>query len=395
MARGDGSIVYEHQHETECRDGKHNAAADKPCAQCQHRGCTGRWRGVASVTIAGKTYRPKVDGATKTEAARRLRTKVDELRAGIKTDGRYTVAQCVEDWLVTLDRQADKTAKLYADMLRPLLASIGTKALDKLTGQDVRAALVRMAENHSDRAVQMAHQSLARAIRRAVAHDRVGRNVAEAAERPAGKKQGRASKSMTPEVAAQLYRHCLDEGSMIADYAIVAVLTGMRPEELRALRWDHVDVAGGMLHVWRSVRASGDTKTAKSRRSIVVEDEVMRAVLRQQERQEAQQEAARELWQDSGLVFTTEAGTEIDGHDMGRRFKRLVKRAGIEGSWTVRETRHTFASLASANGATIDEIAAAMGHSSTRTTEAVYRQRLRPVPTGGAVVTAVLRELAG
>jgi integrase len=382
MSRGDGAVAFEHQTGSTCRDEK------------QHRNCAGRWRGVVNRTVAGKRKRYVVDGATKKQASDRLKAKVAELDAGVRPDGRYTVSMCVADWLGTLDRQADKTRALYADMLRPVLASIGNKPLDRLGGQDVRAALVRMSQDHTDRAVQMAHQSLTRAIQRAMSHDLVGRNVAEAAERPRGKKEGRKSNAMTPAVAAQLYRWCTAEDTMIADYAIVAMLTGCRPEEGRALRWDHVDVAGSLIHVWRSVRATGDTKTPRSRRSIIVPEEVMAAVLRQQGRQEAQREAAADLWQDAGLVFTTEIGTEIDGHDMNRRFKRLCKRAGIGERWTVRECRHTFASLASANGANIDQIAQAMGHVTSRTTEQVYRQTLRPVPVGSGVTAAVLWELS-
>jgi len=52
---------------------------------------------------------------------------------------------------------------------------------------------------------------------------------------------------------------------------------GVRTEEARALRWDHVDLEGDPdvdppvpphVDVWRSVRAHGDTKTKKSRRSL-------------------------------------------------------------------------------------------------------------------------------
>ena len=130
MARGDGSIVYEHKQGTECRDGK------------QHRGCTGRWRGVASVTIDGKTHRPKVDGATKTEAARRLRAKVDELRQGVRTDGTYTVRQCCDEWLSTgLAGKSPKTISTYREALGPVLAVIGGKALAKITVRDVERAL--------------------------------------------------------------------------------------------------------------------------------------------------------------------------------------------------------------------------------------------------------------
>ena len=49
------------------------------------------------------------------------------------------------------------------------------------------------------------------------------------------------------------------------------------------------------------------------------------------------------------------------------------------------ELRHTFVSLLSENGMLIEEIADLVGHSSTPTTETVYRRQLRPVLRGGAV----------
>jgi integrase len=61
-------------------------------------------------------------------------------------------------------------------------------------------------------------------------------------------------------------------------------MTGIRTEEARALRWDHVvaevddqwrpvtkaglDHDKFAIYVWRSVRAGGDTKTEKSRRTL-------------------------------------------------------------------------------------------------------------------------------
>src|SRR5215213_8885578 len=51
---------------------------------------------------------------------------------------------------------------------------------------------------------------------------------------------------------------------------LVSLLTGARTEELRALEWDRVDLDGDppTLNLWRSVRAGGDTKTRRSRRTL-------------------------------------------------------------------------------------------------------------------------------
>jgi hypothetical protein len=58
--------------------------------------------------------------------------------------------------------------------------------------------------------------------------------------------------------------------------------------------------------------------------------------------------------------------------------------AQIGEQWTPRELRHSFVSLMSSSGVPVEEIARLAGHSSSRTTEVVYRRELRPVLTTGA-----------
>jgi integrase len=62
----------------------------------------------------------------------------------------------------------------------------------------------------------------------------------------------------------------------------------------------------------------------------------------------------------------------------------MGKAAKIGEHWTPRELRHSFVSLMSSSGVPAEEIARLAGHSSTRTTELVYRRELRPVLTTGA-----------
>ena len=55
------------------------------------------------------------------------------------------------------------------------------------------------------------------------------------------------------------------------------------------------------------------------------------------------------------------------------------------GEWTPRELRHSFVSLLSDSGLPIEDISRLVGHSSTTTTEAVYRKQIRPVIQSRAV----------
>ena len=68
----------------------------------------------------------------------------------------------------------------------------------------------------------------------------------------------------------------------------------------------------------------------------------------------------------------------------GANSGRSTAAAGIGQGWTPQELRHTFVSLLSATGTPVEGIARLAGHSSTRTTEVIYRRELRPVLTRGA-----------
>jgi integrase len=375
--RGLGTVTYDHRG-TACRDSR------------QHRTCSGLWRGQASVTVDGQRTRHTVTGATKTEAQQRLTAKLRELQQGIRTSGEYTVADCVNDWLRDgLDGRSDKTRQTYTEAVAPLLATVGKKLLRDLTATDVRRGLVAIAEDRSSRSVAIAHYVVTRAIQRAAAHDLVGRNVGALAERPQGQAPGRPSKAMTKDVALQLFRVCQQDSST-GSYLILSMMTGCRPEEVRALRWDHVDLHNGVIHVWRSTRQHGDVKTAKSRRSLEIPQQAVEALQRRLEQQDKDRVKAAELWQETGLVFTSSIGTELDSHNVRRAMRKLTKAAGIGEGWTPRELRHTFVSLLSENGVPIEEIAHLAGHSTTRTTEHVYRKELRPVIRTGATVMGEL-----
>ncbi|MGW1493874.1 tyrosine-type recombinase/integrase [Streptomyces sp. NPDC002402] len=65
---------------------------------------------------------------------------------------------------------------------------------------------------------------------------------------------------------------------------------------------------------------------------------------------------------------------------------RCLAEAGFShpGEWTPRELRHSFVSLLSDHGIPLEVIARVVGHSGSRTTEAVYRKQIRPVITQGA-----------
>jgi site-specific recombinase XerD len=87
----------------------------------------------------------------------------------------------------------------------------------------------------------------------------------------------------------------------------------------------------------------------------------------------------------SGLVFCTSAGTALDAANVRRSFRRVAAASGLDAQeWTPRELWHSFVSLLSSTGMSIEDISHLVGHASIRVTELVYRKELRPVLTRGA-----------
>ena len=288
------------------------------------------------------------------------------------------------DWLDEgLPGRAAKTVEVNRDSLRPLLAVIGTIPLRDLTVQDVRTALAKMAATHATRTLQKAHNCLTRALRHAEGQDLVRRNVSALVDTPRGR-EGRPSQSLTLAQAAALLQAA--EDSRLHAYIVLCLLTGVRSEEARALTWERVDLEAGTVSVWRSVRAHGDTKTERSRRTLKLPEIAVEALRAQRRRQADERARAGELWQKHGLVFTTTVGTPYESHNLRRDFRRVTRAAGIGAQWVPKELRTSFVSMMSYQGVPVEEIARLAGHASSRTTEVIYRRELRPVITTGAEV---------
>jgi hypothetical protein len=233
-----------------------------------------RWVGSVSLGYGpdGKRIRRKVSGKTKQEVRDRLKALHQEMDAGLKSSGTYTVRETVEDWLREgLDGTSDRTRTLYEGLLGPVVEAIGAKPLRSLNAGDVRSALGQLTTRYSTRSLQITRNSLERAIRHAESNDLVGRNVAALVKPPRGR-TGRPSKSFTLEQAKALLAAA--QTTRWHAYVALSLLVGIRTEEARALRWDHVvtwvdDPTGWQpvtevgfdaadyryaIYVWRSVR---------------------------------------------------------------------------------------------------------------------------------------------
>ena len=363
-----------------------------------------RYVGAVSLgfTPAGMRIRRKVTGRTKAEVRSKLRELHQEVDSGLRPRQGYTVNDALEDWLAHgLDGVSARTVTLYKGTIVPLLREhLGTVKLKDLTAGDVQNALTALASRMSTRTVQISRNVLVRAIRQAERDGLAARNVAALVKPPKGQGPGRPSKSLTLEQATVLMEAA--KGTRLEAYIILSLLAGLRTEEARALRWDHVIAWVGdqwqpvteagfdhdqlAVFVWRSDRAGGDTKTPKSRRTLALAHRCSAALREQKIRQAADRLAAGRLWQDHNLVFASTIGTPLDDHNVRRQFRKITESAGLGSTWVPRELRHTFVSLLSAHGVPVEAIALLAGHNQTATTERVYRHQIVPALTKGAEI---------
>ncbi|PNE41600.1 tyrosine-type recombinase/integrase [Streptomyces noursei] len=341
-------------------------------------------------TPAGKRIRVKVSGKTKTEVRAKIREKRKELAAGIKSSASYTIEQAVQAWLSQGLKGRDKgTVDTYTSMAtHHVIADLGKVRLVDLTADGVDCWLDEKSMSLAKSSMEMILSILRRSITHAQRRDLVLRNVAELVELPEGQ-SGRPSKSLRLEQAKSVLT--ARQGTWVHLYVAVSLLVGIRTEEVRPLTWDrvHLDPPSGTaphIEVWRSVRRRGETKTVKSRRTLAMPKQLVETLRAYQKAQQVRRESLGLSWGDGDFVFGTSSGEQRTAENVRRNFRVLLGEAGFiePKQWTPRELRHSFVSILSDHGVPLEKIARLVGHSSSQTTEAVYRKQIRPVITDGA-----------
>ena len=369
-----------------------------------------RYTGQISYTDeAGKRKRPKVHAPTESECW----DKLDELRAELKLTGAVaprdlTVTHAVDDLLAHPPKEwkSPLTLQVRKDQGARIKAVLGKKKLSRLTVAQVERFLEGLAaEGLSADYMRRARGLLRLAIRRMQRDSKIGRNVAELADVPAG--PVRKSKSMTlPQIKALLG---LELDTWWRAYLTTAILCGLRPGELLGLRWEDVDFGDGVIRVRKCLKLLPDPETG--RRRLVLEElktewskrtaRMPRLVLTALGALRKEQAAARlrlgDVYDARGLriVFADGAGAPRWPQSVRNQFIVLCGRAGIGEDWTPREQRHTFVSVLSDSGVSIEDIADAVGHVNSAVTKTVYRHQIADVITSAATAMDAIFPEAG
>ena len=354
------------------------------------RRADGRW--MARVDLGwqdGKRRRKTLYGRTKREVQDKLRETLHRTEKGLPpVPEQETVGAFLHRWLEIIRSQLrPRTHRSYEQVVRiHLEPGIGRVRLAKLTPLDVSTWLEsRRTAGVGGRTIHYARAVLRAALNKALKWGLVSRNVASLTDPP--RYRARQIAPLTPEQAKKFL-------AAVADHRLEALFTvavglGLRLGEALGLPWDAVSLDAGTLSVRQTLERGGkqprfgEPKSARGRRTIVLPRIVTAALRKHRTRQLQERLVAGRRWNDYGLVFTTEAGAPLDGCNVNRTFKAVLRRAGLP-AIRYHDLRHTAATLLLAQGIDPRTIMETLGHSQISLTLNTYAH----------VVPALQREAA-
>lgn len=348
----------------------------------------------------GKTYL-YFYGATEAEAIKKRTEALRELaRNGPKAfqASRVTFGEWLGRWLASLPgRVAENTrASHEAWAERYLIPELGHVKLRDLTAEHLDGLYRDLSSGKRSRSgrplapnsVGKVHATARAALSHAVKKGVVPYNVARDADAPTAQRTERP----TLDLAGLARFFEAARGDRLEALWVLWGLTGLRPGEMYALRWqdlrlpqDPGEPAEGLIRrSWSSIAGSkaymrDATKTGKGR-PVSLLPEAAQALKAHRPRYAAEFARYRDVWEETwrqepkfrDLVFPTTTGTPQDHINLNRRhFKPLLKKAGLP-SMRPYDLRHSFATLWLESGESAETLRLVLGHSNIATTVNTY-----------------------
>ena len=340
----------------------------------------GRWSGYVDLgSEGGRQKRKTVYGRTAAEVDQRIRGLLADIANGAPVVTRSPrLDDFLQNWLTAV-RPAlrPSTYMSYEGVVRLHLApTLGRITLEKLTVDDVARFVQRTQaeERLSTRSVRYVLFILRNALNKAVRWGLVARNVAGLVDPPRAKyKEVRV---LSPEETTRLLEAA--RGDPIESLVVLAVSTGLRLGEALGVKWRDIDIERRQMRIDKSLqRISGaglvlsETKTPRSRRTIVLPVIAAEALRRRSADQRADRRAFGPTWPESGLVFTSSTGHPLDPRNVQRSFRRIVRKAKLP-RMRFHDLRHSCASLLLAQGIAPRVVMETLGHSRISVTMDTY-----------------------
>ncbi len=330
----------------------------------------------------GETKRYVCYGRTRKEVKDKLDKARDRVEDGAPVkDSKQTVGEWLAYWRATglaASSRKESTKVLYGNLSRKHLepAPFGAVRMDRLKPTDIDALLLSLRQKDkplADSTVFNIFCVLRAGLDGAVRDGLLAKNIAAKVDRPqVAKKDAKyiGAADLTKLLAAA-------EGLRYRDVLVLIASTGLRRGEAVALSWRKVNLDAGTLRVDATLSRVGkellitETKTETSRRTVPLSPAMVVLLRSQKARQAAERLRAGNQWTDTGLVFTTELGTEVDPRNILRTVELAAKKAGLD-KMGVHTLRHSAATGWLESGVHIKAVSDLLGHSSIAITGDIY-----------------------
>lgn len=327
----------------------------------------------------GRRVRKYRTCATLPDARRELHCfEADRVRQKLIVPSTVTLGQWLEYWFqeIVVPGRAVSTAYGYHGIIKNhLLHPLGEICLQELRPLHIQRHYTRMLTEKglSPNTVRRHHDLLSVSLRMA---EKQGLIQESPMHRVSPPRQVRTEPHFyTPENLKALYAAV--EHSWLEPVVKLAGLLGLRREEICGLRWISVDFERRRLNIREARTTAGgqivqkETKNTSSVRVLYLPDSLYDLLRRERQQQDCQQKLLGSQYENSGHVVVNPYGRPYSPNIISRSFARFICRHNLP-KITLHGLRHTFATVASAQGVPLFEISRALGHSSTATTGRIY-----------------------
>lgn len=333
---------------------------------------------------SGKPNIIYITAKSKAEAQRKHREARLQLARGLPaTNDVQTVASWLTYWLEHKVKPSKRatTYQGYESVIRVhIIPAIGRKHLAKLTAIDVQVMMTRMKESGvSPTTVKNARAVLRKALNDAMRDDLIGRNVVTLTDMP--RQETFHAKPLTADELPRFL--AATRGHRLEALWLTFVTIGLRAGEAFGLRWEDIDLDGGMMRVRYQIQRTGrppqarfvDPKTERSRRPVPLPPQLVKALREHRERQQEEIMLAGSRWKGDDwqhLVFPTTIGTPLDPSNVLRQYRDVLTSAGIDSNRRVHDLRHTCGTMLARLGVHPREAQEILRHSQIQTTLGIY-----------------------
>jgi integrase len=370
--------------------------------------------------IGGERFAKTIKG-TKTEAGRELRRLLQAGDEGrhVAPDG-ITLRQWIDQWTALLERRPvddgenrrrrglvnARTLERYEQLLRTnVVPTLGDKPLQKIIPTDIDNLYIDLEKTKAPRTVHHVHVVLGACLKSAVKKKLIQVSPVAGAEAPS---PGESDHGMVLDEMQLTELVAGFKESVIYPIVFIAASTGMRRNEILALRWSDLSFEDKTITVARAVeetkkhgRGTKEPKTQRGRRTIKIDNGLIEVLAAERERHlrlvagipdGADVDLSLVKLPDRALMFPGGWGADLTklrhGHAVTSLFKIWARKLGFP-NLRFHDLRGSHATLLLDKRVPVHVVAARGGHDPAVLLRA-YAKRTRKADTEAADVISGL-----